>query len=476
MTLGSLADVASAIHAAAPWGAEWTPVGGVSTDSRTAGPGDLFFALRGPNFDGHMYVADALRRGACAAVVSWTTAAVVANTLAAQGMCGPALLHVADPQAALAALAAWRRVRLAAQVIAVIGSNGKTTTKELLAHVLACRRRGRASPKSFNNAIGVPVTLLSARDDDEFLVVEIGTNAPGEIEALGLIAQPDVALLTSIGEEHLEGLRDLAGVATEECSILRTLRPGGFVAANVDSPLVEPHLRGAGVAATTFGFAAHADARVSDVRYEPPWLRFRVRDRGEYRLPLPGAHHASNAAGVIAIAERMGVSRAEIAARFATFVPPPMRTEVLHAGGVTLINDAYNANPASVAAALAMLADYPCRGRRVLVLGAMRELGDQTVALHDELARQVAAAPVELVVLVGDAVPWMYDRIAGARVDGAEALVGVSTPVEAAAVLAARLCEGDVVLLKASRSVALEALVEPLKAKLTPAPAASTSS
>lgn len=480
MTPTDLAQIATVLGApfrcAAAIGGAPTVVRSVSTDSRTVQPGELFFALSGPNFDGHAYVREALRRGACGAVVASASRADVAGALASSGEANPALLEVADPLAALGRLGAWQREQLSAFVIAIVGSNGKTTTKSMLAHVLWGRLRGRSSPKSFNNAVGVPLTLLSADADDEFLVVEIGTNAPGEVAALGDLVRPDAAIITSIGEEHLEGLRDLAGVAAEECAILASLRPGGFVAANIDSPLVEPHLRGAGVAGTTFGSVPQADLRVSDVRFVPPWLHFRVNERGVFRLPLPGAHHARNAAGVIAVARRLGVPDAEIAERLETFPPPPMRTQLLHLGGVTLINDAYNANPRSAAAALELLADYPCAGRRVVVLGAMRELGEQTVARHHELARRVAAAPVELVVLVGDAAAWMYDVIAAARGDSAETLVCVSTPVDAAAALAARLREGDVVLLKASRSVALETLLEPLKAKLAPACAAPTSS
>jgi UDP-N-acetylmuramoyl-tripeptide--D-alanyl-D-alanine ligase len=200
---------------------------GVSTDSRTIRPGELFFALRGPRFDGHEFVAEALGRGAAGAVIAESSAASLLGRLRkmhnasgsslSRGCCQPGMLiAVDDPLAALARLAAACRQRLSATVIAVVGSNGKTTTKAMLHHILAQRFRGRASPRSFNNQVGVPLTLLASEPSDEYLVVEIGTNRPGEIAALADLVRPDLAVLTSLSEEHLEGLGDLEGVAREE--------------------------------------------------------------------------------------------------------------------------------------------------------------------------------------------------------------------------------------------------------------------
>ena len=255
-------------------------VAGVSTDSRTAQSGELFFALRGPRHDGHDHVAGALARGAVAAVVSRSRG----PELVRAGVDAARLILVEDPLAALARLAAFHRRQAPADVIAVVGSNGKTTTKEMIGHILGERMRGRCSPKSYNNAIGVPLTLLSTEAADDFLVVEIGTNAPGEVAQLAELVEPDMAVITSVGEEHLERLGDLEGVAAEECSVLRRVRQGGFAAVNIDSPFVRPHVDACGLKLATFGLEPAADLRITRVAYEVPALRI------ERPLRLPPAH------------------------------------------------------------------------------------------------------------------------------------------------------------------------------------------
>jgi UDP-N-acetylmuramoyl-tripeptide--D-alanyl-D-alanine ligase len=449
-------------------------VAGVSTDSRTVETGQLFCALSGPQFDGHSFVAEALRRGAVGAVIAAGRADDVFAALDRAGLddqSAGAIIEVDDVLAALGRLAAYHRRQLAVNVIAVCGSNGKTTTKAMIDHVLSARLRGRCSPKSFNNAIGVPLTLLSAEPGDEYLVVEIGTNAPGEVKQLGAIAQPTMAVITSIGAEHLEGLRDLDGVAAEECSILATLRPGGFAAVNVDMPHVRPHLPPDGATLATFGRDATADLRLTLTRYEEPWLCFQLNDRFAYRLRVPGAHNAANAAGAIAIARRLGFEHDQIAARLESFILPPMRTEMIRLGGVTILNDAYNANPHSAAAAIEALESLPCRGRRVVVFGEMRELGPHAAELHREIAQRLAQARIDKVVLVGGAGDWMFDTLAERSLFG-PAVQRCENVEQCVAGLAGELHDGDVVLIKASRAVGLDRLVEPLRQRFAAAPVA----
>ena len=221
----TLTEIIDAIHGTVAADPSPISIAALSTDSRTTESGSIFFALPGENFDGHDFVAAAFARGAAAAVVAAQRASTLGARLAADGRLPGVLIAVDDVLLALGRLAAFHRRQLACDVIGVVGSNGKTTTKAMIDHILSGRLKGRASPKSFNNAVGVPLTLLSAARGDDYLVVEIGTNAPGEISQLTALAEPDMVVLTSIGEEHLEGLRDLAGVADEESSVLKHLKP-----------------------------------------------------------------------------------------------------------------------------------------------------------------------------------------------------------------------------------------------------------
>jgi len=452
-----------------PWGPLPTvSIAGVSTDSRTAGVNDLFFAIRGPRFDGHDYVGAALERGAVAAVVATSSSQAVAEQLRLSDVRLPdtaVLIEVNDTVAALGRLAAYHRRQLAAEVIAVVGSNGKTTTKAMVHHILSGRMRGRSSPRSYNNEIGVPLTLLSAEQADEYLVVEIGTNAPGEGATLGELAEPDMVVITSIAEEHLEGLGDLEGVAAEECSILDTLRGKGFAAVNIESPTVRRHLPSDGVHVATFGAHPDADVRLGDAGYEAPWLRFTLNERFPFRLRMVGDHNAVNAAGAVTIARRLGFDFAEAAVRLESFVPPPMRNEIIELAGVTLINDAYNANPRSATAAIEVLRQMPCRGQRVAVLGEMRELGPRSAELHRRLAARLVEGGVGRVLLVGEVAGVMHDALTGGGLFGpaVERTENVDDCLER---LATSLEAGDVVLLKASRAVELDNLVEPLRERL----------
>lgn len=443
---------------------------GVSTDSRTTAEGDVFFALQGPNFDGHDFLAAALERGAAAAVVAARQWARVAAALAEGGTHGAALIRVDDPLAALGRLGRYHRDQLSATIIAVVGSNGKTTTKAMIDHVLRGRMQGRASPKSFNNAIGVPLTLLSAVAGDDFLVVEVGTNAPGEIAALGALVRPDMAVITAIGEEHLEKLGDLNGVAAEEFSILEQLDERGFAAINIDPQAARERAGAARVTVATYGAHADADLRVTNVRFEDAWLHFVINERFQYRLHTAGRHNAVNAAAAIAVARRLGIEHDEIAARLESFVPPPMRAERMTLGPVTLINDAYNANPHSALAAIEILESLETPGRRVLVFGEMRELGARAEEMHRRIAERLRSSRIDCVVLVGAAGEWMYDVLAQDGLFG-RAVERCASPEEAAERLGGLLSPGDAVLLKASRAVGLERMVEPLRARLA-APAA----
>ncbi|MCK4341813.1 MAG: UDP-N-acetylmuramoyl-tripeptide--D-alanyl-D-alanine ligase [Phycisphaerae bacterium] len=469
LTLGEIVQAISG----RPWGDLPTvSVGGVSTDSRSTAADELFFALRGPRFDGHDYVAAALKRGAVAAVVETARSEAVARELRTADIplpAGAVLIEVDSTIAALARLATYHRQQLSAEVIAVVGSNGKTTTKAMIHHILSGRLRGHSSPKSYNNEIGVPLTLLSAEQGDEYLVVEIGTNAPGEVAALAQVVQPDMAVITCIAEEHLEGLGDLDGVVAEECSILSQLRDKGFAAINIENPAIQRHIPTEELHVATFGQHPEADVRLTELSYESPWLRFKLNERFPFRLRLVGAHNAVNAAGAVTVARRLGFDFAEAAVRLESFVAPPMRNEVMEVCGVTIVNDAYNANPQSAAAAIDVLEQMSCRGQRVAVFGEMRELGSQSADLHRKVAERLREGNIGHVILVGDATDLMYEALAGGDLFGPsiERCAGVDDCLER---LGTSLRAGDVVLLKASRAVELDRLVEPLRERLKATP------
>ncbi len=431
----------------------------VSIDSREVQKGELFFAIRGERFDGHDFVAAAIDNGAMAAVVSDPQR--VPEDLHQLGL----LLLVDDTTAALGRLAAFHRRQVRATVVAVTGSNGKTTTKEMIHQVLRGRRRGRAAPKSFNNNVGVPLTLLSVAPDDDYVVVEIGTNAPGEIAGLARIAVPDIGVITGVAETHLEKLGSIEGVAEEKASLLLHLREGGCAIVNGETSRLDPHLSRRWRKRhklVRFGRTAECDIVVRDIRSEAEGVTFSLPEGPRVHLPIPGEHNALNAAAAIAVGREFAISDAEAAERLAAFVPPPMRMDVRRVGRITMINDAYNANPASMAAALDVLRTWPAAARRVFVAGDMRELGASALAKHEELGARVARTDIDALLTVGEFAGTVVDAALRARGDLQTEAVGNTDA--AANVLAAWLRPGDVVLLKGSRAVGLEVLAGTIEA------------
>lgn len=431
----------------------------VCTDSRQVEPESLFFAIRGDKFDGHDYVDAALASGAVAAVVD----------------CGdklpPALLEsgriigVPDSIAALGRLASWYRRTTAAQVIAVLGSNGKTTTKDLIGHVLASKFPGRAAKASFNNAIGVALTLLSAEPADEFLVVEIGTNHPGEIAALSRMVRPDFAVVTSIAEEHLEGFGDIDGVAAEEFSFLPLMTGRAVVAISQQAAAYLPKRTPKTVRLLTYGFDTEAQLMATEPTIADNLQTFAVNNRFPYRLKLLGRHNAANALAAIAIAQCFRMEHAEIAKALESAAAPPMRLARRSLSTMTLINDAYNANPGSMKAAFDSLADLEAAGygRRILILGDMRELGDAASRCHEAVGREAGRSCAHTIVAVG--------AFARHVADGAVQTAGTRKRIYSYPTLSALerklpdlLRPGDQILLKASRGVGLERIVPTIEA------------
>ncbi len=434
----------------------------VSTDSRSVGRGQVFFALRGERFDGHEFVREALAEGAAAVVVEDGELA-----RAAEG----AALVVSDARRALGDIAqAYRRRLTGTRVIAVTGSNGKTTTARMIGILLSSKFRGRVSEKSFNNDVGAPLTLLGAQLEDEFLVCEVGANAPGEIARLGEIVAPDVAVITSVGRAHLEGFGDVVGVAREKARLFDFVRDGGLRVATGDSIELRAVM---GDGAVLVGEGADADVRVSNVRHEVAGelglgIVFDVEGIGEMRAPVVGRHNAVNLAMAAAVGERLGLSAGEIVDAARGIEMPEMRMSWERVGGVWVLNDGYNANPDSMRAAIETfgeVAGLMCGGkvgRGVAVIGDMLEGGRESAEAHREVGRLIGESGVfDRLVAVGK---FAGDVARGAaEVNRGMACVEIEDVAgEKAARAAGVIAAGDIALVKGSRSVGLERVVAQL--------------
>ncbi len=439
-------------------GAAETKIQNVCTDSRLARTGDLFLAIKGEKFDGHDFLAEVAAKGVAAVVVEKSQAHCVASV---------PFLAVEDPRAAFGKLAAAYRKDFSLPVVAVGGSNGKTTTKELLASVLRQKFSALWSEASFNNDIGVPATLLRLDKTHQAAVLEIGTNHPGELAPLVKMIRPQFGIITSIGREHLEFFGDVAGVAQEEGVLAELLPADGKLFLNGDSEWADKIAARTKAKVVRVGFGGENDWRATKVRLDKNGVTFQVTAPkpefcGEYRINLLGRHQVGNALYAIGSGEELGLGRAEIQRGLAECPPPKMRMQFWEAGGVRVLDDSYNANADSMRAALETLRDLPLQGRRVAVLGDMAELGAQTEAAHVEIGKFAAALKIGQLFTVGK----NSTATAKAARDAGLTRVIEFADVEAA-VRAVKnfLKPGDVVLLKASRSSRLERIAETLKAE-----------
>lgn len=465
------------------------PILGAAIDTRSLGAGQVFFALRGERVDGHEFVGAAASAGASVAVVDRELSDMPAG-LSAGSAAGMGVLRVVDVHTAMATLAsAYRRALPGLRVVGVTGSNGKTTTVRMIhAALTAGGMRGTHALKSHNNELGVPLTMLNAGPGDDFLVCEIGMSRPGEIAALARLAGLDAAVITSVGMAHIEAFGSVAGIAQEKADIVRTLGPGGFGVVHSGSGELDAALGGfdtaeivrVGGAAGPGGEPAfRLDAVGTDRR--GAWGTVLEHDgaQTEIRTALPGIHNAQNAALAFVVARRFGVAASDAAAGLLAAEAPPMRLQrsVIGAsrGPVHVINDAYNANPDSVRAALGLLAGGgldPERGageapgRRIAVIGEMLEMGPHAEAAHEGIARVLAGADgIDGVVLIGSWADQMARVITHSR-PGAVLLTETDAGADWTGRAASLVRGGDIVLLKGSRGVRLERLLAELGSRL----------
>ncbi len=436
---------------------------GVSIDSRTTRPGDCFFAIPGENFDGHDYVADAFAKGAVCAVVS--------KDIPVSKPTDKSFLKVEDTIKALGDFAGEYRRGANFKVVAITGSAGKTTTKEIAYQVLSRHFRVYQSPKSFNNNIGLPLTLLGAEADDQIVIAELGSNHPSEIAHLTGIAAPDIAVVINVHPAHLEGFGNLQTIIQEKLSISEGLTPDGVLIINADFDRLVNACRAKGTKFVTFGKSDEADCQARNISYEASASRFTI-DSTEIYLPLPGPGNLENALAAWTVCSRLGLAIDDFAKALKTLSPASMRAELLQIGTLTLLNDCYNANPASMRNALDILTGLePARKRRlVFICGDMAELGPQTESLHTELGTYIAQANVGLLVAVG--------KFAKIAAEAAKTTAKYNSDSHEAKFLKIKCFEDtlsacnnmhefikdyDIILVKGSRTAKLEMVVEKLK-------------
>lgn len=443
--------------------------GGVELDSRRDCSERLFVALRGERHDAHAFLTDAVRQGAVGLVVDRPAADLPALDRIVAGR-APFVVRVADTGKALLDLAAEHRRRMRAKVVGVTGSCGKTSTKEWLGAVLAAAMPTVRSPGSYNNHVGVPLTLFAIQPDTRAAVVEIGTNAPGEIAQLTGVARPDIGIVTCVAAAHLQGLGSIAGVAKEKTSLPAGLPDDGLCILNGDDPNCRAMAAATKAEVQFFrvgGAAASgpADWFATDVRFHALGTTFLLQGKRPVTLARTGTHSVYNALAVIAAASRLGVAEEVILAALSRVPPASRRLEPKVAGGVTVFDDTYNMNPQSAAAALQALAGLAPGGRRIVVFGEMRELGDDGPALHRQVGMEVARTRQDLLVVIGAAAAPIAD---GALAGGlpAAAVHRVADQDAALALLRAAVRPGDRVLCKASNGVRLDRLVDRLVADL----------
>jgi len=426
---------------------------GYSIDSRTLNAGDLFIAIAGERFDGHKYVQAALEKGAVGAIVE-AEKKVAGDPLR--------LLQVEDSVKALQLLGAAARRLWGKPLLAVTGSAGKTTTKEILAHILATRFRVMKSTGNLNNHIGLPLQLLKLEAEHDLAVVEMGMNHAGEIRALGALAHHDLAVVTTVAPVHLEFFESLADIARAKYEIIETLHSGGVAVLNADDEYVCQFGRGFKGKVVTFGIKRAADVSAHNIKLngaEGSTFDLVVGSVGEpVTFPLVGEHNIYNALAAAAAAMERGLTPSQAAVALSSIAPPDKRGQVLQIGGATIINDCYNSNPRALAAMVDTLASMKAQ-RRILVVGEMLELGPTAEALHRESGKHAAEKKIDLVIGVRGMARAVAEAACGA---GTQAQF-VETPEQAGEWLAQNLRPGDAVLLKASRGVKLERALEMLQ-------------
>ena len=427
------------------WAGESVMVTGWSVDTRTLAPGDLFFALRGPNHDGHDFVRLSMERGAAGAV-------------AERDVAGAKVLVVADALAAMQTLAAWARRNWGGRIVGITGSAGKTTTKDTVAHLLSAEMPVGKTVGNWNNHAGVPLSILRLPDEARVGVLEMGMNHGGEIRALAAIARPDIGVVTNVGYAHVEAFDSIEGVARAKRELIEALDPErGVAVLNADDPRVLG-FRGMHPGRTiTFGFSEGAEVRAEAASYEPDGTRFCV-EGVDFHTSLAGRHGVLNLLAGMAVARAFEIPLARLREAVGSFAVGKMRGERLESNGMVIWNDCYNSNPEAVDAMLDVLRATPAR-RRIAVLGEMLELGQAAEFLHRQTGRRLAESGIDALVAVHGAARFLAEEAVRAGMPG-QAVHFFEDAAEAGAFIRQMAGAGDVILFKASRGIAIERAME----------------
>lgn len=434
------------------------PLGPITSNSREIRPGDVFWAIHGPRFRGEDFVVDAFNRGAIGAVVP-TQSPNLQISKSPNPTC-PWLLAVDDTHRALNDWARYRRSQFAGTAVAVTGSAGKTTTRQMIHQILQSKLKGTASPRNFNNHFGLPLSITAIEPSHDYAVLEMGANHSGEIAALAQLARPDIGVITCVGDAHLGLFGSKQKIAEAKCELLAALPANGRAVLG-DDPCLRKLARRSPAQITWVGTEKDCDLRAFDVRNINGRLAFRIANC-QFLIPVCGRQYITAALAAVAVGEIFGFDLDAMARTLYKFRPLPMRCQVQHVGDISIINDAYNSNPTAMRAALEVLRDFASPGRRIVISGDMGELGDRSAALHRDVGRQVVElAGAGLFVACGQ---FAKHAAAGARNAGMPRgrTVACETIEEALPHIQQALLPGDVVLVKGSRMMAMERIVDTL--------------
>jgi UDP-N-acetylmuramoyl-tripeptide--D-alanyl-D-alanine ligase len=442
-----------------PCDGDTTLVGRVAVDSREVEPDEVFWGLEGTRFNGAHFAEEAFIRGA---------AGVVASGRRVEPWAGRWVLQVEDPGQALWKLAGWCRAQYNGPLVAVTGSVGKTTTRQMIDTVLGRRLAGAVSPKNYNNHVGVPLSLLRLERWHKYAVVELAASAPGEIARLAHLVQPSIGVITKIGEAHLGGFGSEAGIAAAKAELLNELPMHGRAVLNADDVWLRRIAKRCSAKIVWVGRSADADLVATDVVSQRGRLSFRVGGQ-PFDVPVWGRHHLTAALAAIAVGQLFEMDLDEIAAALATFEAVPLRCEVTVAGGITLVNDTYNSSPTAMRAALELLREIDTPGKRIVVAGDMGDLGETAPAWHRRLGEEVVSlGGADWLIACGEHATVMTDAANRAGMPRDRAVV-CQRWEEALTALTQTMRSGDAVLVKGARVMGLERILESMKARLSAA-------